>query len=153
MNENITNTVLKQALYYLENLGWSIIPVGRNKKPIIEWKFYQTNKPTREQVIEWWKKYPDSNVAIITGKVSNLIVVDIDPRHGGSLDEFKQIIAPRVKTGGNGWHIYFQYEEGFRNGAGVKKGVDIRAEGGYAIAPPSLHQLGKHYEWEVFPDE
>lgn len=150
-NKNNTNNILEQALYYLEKLEWSVIPVGTDKKPLVEWKLYQTQKATREQIAEWFSK-PNVNIGIITGKISKLVVVDIDPRHNGTDEAFKDLQTVKSATGGGGWHYYFQYEEGIQNSASIKPGIDIRGEGGYVIAPPSLHNSGKSYEWIVSPE-
>lgn len=150
---NTKNYILEQALYYREKLGWSIIPVGKDKKPLVKWEQYQSEKATREQIIEWFTKYYNANIAVVTGKISNLIIIDIDPRHGANNDDFKNIQTVIAKTGGGGWHYYFQYEEGISTRAKVKDGIDIRSDGGYAVLPPSLHDSGKNYEWEVAPNE
>ena len=140
--KNIINNKLDQALYYLEKLGWSVIPVGADKKPLVEWKLYQSQKATREQLTEWFSK-PEVNIGIITGKISNLVVIDIDPRHNGTDEDFREITTVKSATGGGGWHYYFLFEEGVQNSAAVKPGIDIRGEGGYVVAPPSSHSSGK----------
>lgn len=143
----ITNPVLEQALYLLEEKGWSVIPVGRNKKPIIEWKRFQTARAIRDEVISWFEKNPHFGLGVVTGQVSGIVVVDIDPRHGGSDKDFEGIITIKSQTGGGGWHYYFRYEKGIENKAGIREGVDIRGEGGYVVVPPSGHESGKNYEW------
>lgn len=142
----ITNPKLEQALALLE-MGWSIIPIGRNKKPLIDWKKYQTEKPTPEEVQGWFEKYPYINLAAVTGKISNIIVIDIDPRHGGNDEVFKNLETVKVQTGGDGQHIYFRYEEGVENKTAIQPGIDVRGQGGFAIIPPSEHESGKCYEW------
>jgi len=134
-------------------LGWSVIPVGRNKKPLIEWKKYQTERPTSEAVQEWFTKFPQTNIAVVTGKISNLVIIDIDPRHGGNEERFKDIITVKSRTGGGGMHIYFQFEGGIENKAGIQEGIDVRGEGGYAVLPPSDHESGNCYEWILSPDD
>lgn len=147
----ITNHILEQALLLSEKMQWSVIPIGKNKKPLIEWKKYQGERASKEQIIEWFTKHPSANIGIITGNVSNLLVFDVDPRHGGTDEDFKNITTVKAKTGGGGFHFYFQYEDGVQNSAGIKPGLDIRGEGGYIIAPPSIHESGNAYEWEVNP--
>ncbi len=96
----------------------------------------------------------DFNIGVATGFASGVIVIDVDPRNGG-LQEFigltKRVgLLPRTltcETGGGGRHYYFQAPAG-----GVKKkvlapGVELLAEGCYAVAPPSLHPSGKRYRW------
>lgn len=103
-------------------------------------------------------------IAIITGRVSNVIVLDIDPRHGGDKTIADKEISDTwtVKTGGGGTHYYFTYPDignKAKNFTGDKvglPGVDLRADGGMAYAPPSQHPSGNRYEfveglapWEV----
>lgn len=142
-------SILDSALYY-QSIGYSIIPISKDKKPLIEWKKYQTVKAIKDEVNTWFAKYPQANIGIITGKISGLVVVDIDPRHNGKNDSFKDTITVSSKTGGGGWHYYFQYEDDIQNATGIQPGVDIRGEGGYVIAPPSITDSGA-YEWMISP--
>lgn len=149
--DNNTNQKLEQALFLAE-LGLSVIPIGSDKKPLIGWKLYQTQKASEEQLREWFSN-PNTNVGIVTGKISNLVVVDIDPRHNGSDEDFKNIKTVKSTTGGGGWHYYFQYEGGILNSANIKPGIDVRGQGGYVVAPPSSHVSGKNYEWINPPND
>lgn len=150
-NNNTINTKLEQALFYCEELGWSIIPVNRDKTPLIEWKKHQNQKADSNEIRAWFKAFPEVNIAVVTGKISNLVVVDIDPRHGGDKKYFKDIKTIFAKTGGGGWHYYFQYKEGVKNQVQIRAGVDIRGEGGYVVLPPSNHKSGNAYEWILSP--
>jgi len=150
-NEKDNNNVLDAALRY-RIFGFSVIPVGRDKKPLIEWKRYQTERATAEQIREWWKQYPEANVGIVTGAISNIVVVDVE--YSGRIDDLPRTVMS--KTGGSGSHHYYKYP-----GASVKNGVrignpvdkrDIRGDGGYVVAPPSIHASGDSYEWVVPPD-
>lgn len=136
-------THLEWALEYLSE-GFSVIPlVPQNKNPIIEsWEPYMHRLPTEDEVTTWWNQYPDANIGIVTGAVSNLVVVDVDPRNGGD-ESVKGLMLPAtyfVKTGGGGWHYYYRL-----NGANIPKmkgylpGIDILGEKAYAVAPPSIH--------------
>ena len=120
------------------------------KKPCISgWKEYQKRLPTREEVTRWFTINPLANIAIITGAVSNLVVFDLDSEsavqyaeeQGGFPDTVK------VKTG-RGYHLYLKHP-GFdvRNQVKEKLKIDIRADGGYVVAPPSIHGSGHQYEW------
>lgn len=150
--DNTTNQKFEQALFLAKELELSVIPIGADKKPLIEWKLYQTKKASEEQIREWFSN-PEANIGIVTGKISNLVVLDIDPRHGGIEEEFKGIKTVKSATGGGGWHYYFQYEEGIQNAANINPGIDVRGEGGYVIAPPSSHISGKKYEWVIPPSK
>jgi len=146
--DNTTIDMLGQA-FAIAQKGWSVIPVGFDKRPLIDWKKYQIEKPKDEELFEWFaSRFLDkANIGVVTGKISGIAVVDVDPRHDGSNEKFKDLGTLAVKTGGGGWHYYFQYEEGLQNQAGIQPGIDIRAEGGYVVAPLSLHQSGNRYEW------
>jgi putative DNA primase/helicase len=108
----------------------------------------------QEQVRAWWDKWPDANIAIPTGARSGLLVVDSDPRHGGpeGRADLIDLVGPIPETaeaisGGDGRHVYFRY-----GGGPVPKllaqGIDLKGDGGYVVAPPSLHKSGKRYEWD-----
>lgn len=107
------------------------------------------------QIRDWWHRWPRANVAVRTGQVSGLVVVDIDPDHGGDatlaglVDAHGPLPSGRtVRTGSGGQHLYFRHPGGLvRNDTGrrIGPGVDIRGDGGYVIAPPSCHQSGGTY--------
>lgn len=109
----------------------------------------------KEQIKTWWKKWHRANIGIATGKGSNVIVLDVDANKGGndSFQElFKDLGFPETLTAqtGNGYHLFFQTVEGIdvRNSASeVGQGLDIRGNGGFVVASPSLHQNGKRYSW------
>lgn len=134
--------LLSLALIYLAK-GWSVIPVGKNKIPLISWKEYQKRKPTIEEVINWFFIFPDAQIGIVTGSVSNLTVIDIE--EDGDFTLFPEDTY-RVKTGGNGVHVYFEYEKGFKNAVRIFPSVDIRSEGGYVIASGSVSSKGSYTE-------
>ena len=73
---------LDMALKYLD-LDWSIIPIRpKNKGALIPWKKYQQRAPTREEVIGWWRENPQAGIAVVLGKNSGIICVDIDGENG-----------------------------------------------------------------------
>lgn len=106
-----------------------------------------------EQLREWWVRWPDANVGIATGRGSNLLIVDVDPRHGGTVESLGELpVTTRVQTGSGGWHLYFQYPEGVKvttSSGNLPRGIDVRAEGGYVVAPGSIHHSGRRYDWDV----
>jgi hypothetical protein len=136
--------------------GWSVLPLRpRDKRPLIPWTLLQTQRASATDVEQWFKKGPDANIGIVTGEVSNLIVLDVDPKHGGD-DSLRRLerryhplpVTVEAITGGGGRHFYFTHP-GFliRNRAGLAEGVDLRGDGGYIVAPPSIHPSGRAYEW------
>jgi hypothetical protein len=102
----------------------------------------------------WWRKYPKANIGVATGKVSDLIVVDVDTRHGGkeSLARFESEngplpVCPVMRTGG-GVHLHFKYStRSLGNKVGLLPGVDVRSDGGYVVYSGSIHKSGKRYRW------
>ena len=132
--------MLNQVLQYLKR-GASIMPVGKDKIPLINWKEYQTKYPTEEEVKKWWTQFPEANIGVITGKISNLIVVDVEK--GGDMTRFPE--TDTVQTGGGGWHLYYSYTP-FENKTRIFPLTDIRGDGGYVVAPPSIHSSGKIYK-------
>lgn len=147
-------STLAYALHYLE-LGWSVIPVAcETKKPLIAWKEYQARRATVDEVVAWWRQWPAANIGVVTGAVSGLIVLDIDGEAGeASLARCGPLpLTPMVRTG-KGRHIYFAHPGAvIRNFARKLPGLDLRGDGGYVVAPPSLHASGARYTWEVAPD-
>jgi putative DNA primase/helicase len=105
------------------------------------------------QIEAWWRKWPDANIGIATGSVSGFMVIDIDGPNG--LATLQALIAhhgalPRtaiVKTA-RGWHLYFKLPASDRTvPCSAIDGLDVRADGGYVVAPPSRHASGHIYRW------
>ncbi|MBI2550896.1 bifunctional DNA primase/polymerase [Candidatus Uhrbacteria bacterium] len=142
------NDILASALRYGE-LGLSVIPVGRDKKPLIAWTRYQTERATPEQIKAWWSQFPDANVGIVTGAVSGIVVIDVEA--GGSVEGLP--FTAYCRTGGGGWHYYCKHPgKPVKNGVKVRPLTDIRGDGGFVVAPPSIHASGKPYAWDgMFP--
>jgi hypothetical protein len=136
--------------------GWSVIPIEpRGKRPVVPWLEFQQRVATAEEIDDWFRRWPDANVGIVTGRVSGLVVVDIDPPHGGrqSIERVQEEhgTLPRTveaQTGGGGRHLYFAHP-GVRlaNRVGILPGIDLRGDGGCVVAPPSLHPSGRRYAW------
>ena len=167
-----TNALLDAALTYAAK-GWHVFPChtptahgcscrrdcGRDCGKHPRTRRGLNDATTDEgQIRRWWTMWPSANVAIRTGQVSGLVVLDRDDYKGGadSLEELEGTYSPLPETvlsltGGGGQHYGFAAP-----GTPVKTtvesfapGLDIKGEGGYVIAPPSLHMSGKQYVWEV----
>jgi hypothetical protein len=145
----------KAATRYLAR-GWSVLPLRpREKRPLIPWAHLQNERPSEEEIAEWFRRWPDANIGIVTGAISNLIVIDVDPKHGGdaALERLERRYGPlpatvEAATGGGGRHFYFAHPGGLaRNRVGMAQGIDLRGDGGYIVAPPSTHPSGRLYEW------
>lgn len=144
-------TLANAALHYLER-GWIPIPCkARGKEPLIKWAEFRDKAPSPAQVTEWWRRWPDANIALVCGRVSGLVVVDVDTDRGGS-PEGQPYTGIRAKTGGGGYHLFYEFpgdKEHVQNQVG-KDGLDVRADGGYVIVAPSVHPNGKRYEWQTY---
>lgn len=110
------------------------------------------------KIAEWWTKTPAANIGIATGARSGIVVLDVDAGHGGeeTLTALLKEHGPLPKTviahtGGGGRHFLFAYPGiEISNSAGrLGKGLDIRADGGYIAAPPSIHPNGTTYKWDA----
>jgi hypothetical protein len=143
------------ALRYLAR-AWSILPLrAHDKRPLIIWEPLQSARPSAEEVVGWFNHWANANIGIVTGEISNLIVIDIDPEHGGdaSLDrlelQFGRLPSTiEAITGGEGRHLYFAHPGGLiGNRTGLAQGIDLRGDGGYIAAPPSIHPSGRPYAW------
>jgi hypothetical protein len=108
-----------------------------------------------DQVRRWWRRWPDANVGVVTGAVSGLVVLDVDPRHGG--DESLAVLEgihgtlPRTVeslTGGGGQHLYFRHPGTVVPSRSIAPGLDIKGDGGLVVSPPSQHISGRVYRWE-----
>ena len=120
------------------------------KRPWVSWTEYQKRLPTEEEVRSWFTANPDANIGILTGRVSNLVVFDLDSDEAEKYaeDEGGFPDTPKVKTG-KGYHIYMKHP-GFevKNDVNKNLAIDIRGDGGYVVAPPSVHGSGRRYAWE-----
>lgn len=157
------------ALRYAER-GWAVLPLhspaggscscGRSdcggKHPRTA---HGLNEASTDPVViaGWWRRWPKANIGIRTGSASGLVVLDVDPAHGGArtLSELGRggnhlKTTARVLTGGGGWHAYYAHPGGdVPNDAGRRlgAGLDVRGDGGYVVAPPSRHPSGIPYRW------
>jgi hypothetical protein len=135
----------------------------RDKRPLIRWEDLQHARPSEDDIADWFRRWPDANIGIVTGEISNLIVLDVDPKHGGDamLERLEYRFKPlsttvKAVTGGGGRHLYFAHPGGLTpNRAGLAQGIDLRGDGGYVVAPPSVHPSGRPYAWTSgrAPDE
>ena len=135
--------------------NFKLIPIkAREKKPAIkDWQTEATNEIAK--IKKWLSQFPDMNVGIVTGKASNIFIVDIDQKNGGleTLEQLKKegfsFDTLCVKTGGGGYHFYYKCpgNKEIKNKTGILKGIDIRGQGGFIVAPPSIHKSGNKYEF------
>ena len=169
------NVLLETARYYV-SVGFHVLPLhnavagggcscGRTncQSP---GKHPRTKRGVKDastdpkQIEAWWRNGSAANIGVATGLVSGLLVIDLDSPQG--LAAFRRIHAahggeplPRapIVVTGRGWHIYFPIPPGSERiscstGKGSEQGVDVRADGGYVVAPPSIHPSGHVYRWD-----
>ena len=166
-----TQTPRARAALDAVDRGWSVIPMhtataGRcscgdptcpapGKHTHVSWKRRMRDAAGTEQVRQWWRRWPEANVGVVTGAVSGLVVLDIDPRHGGgdSLAVLEKIHGPvphtvESLTGGGGQHLYFRHPGTIVPCRSIAPGLDVKGDGGLVVCPPSAHVSGRVYGWE-----
>lgn len=122
----------------LSSLGLNMIPV-KEKKPLIDWQKYQA-EVTPHLVPGWMQKFPGCEWGIVTGPISDILVLDIDGEEGRKSLEALKVEMPKtwVTKTRRGWHYYFKWDVGMTGipttKAGVWSGVDVRGQGGYVVA-------------------
>ncbi|OGI03150.1 MAG: hypothetical protein A2Y25_08315 [Candidatus Melainabacteria bacterium GWF2_37_15] len=162
--------MFNQLLDYI-NLGYAVFPVysamdgkctccnpdckskGKHSK-IGEGPFAATKNIKKiENMHQLWV---NSNIGIATGKISGIVVLDIDPRDDGDkvLKRFEAQYDKLPETvttlsGGGGLHYYFKYPDfDIPSRNALRLGFDFKSDGDWIVAPPSMHISGKTYEWE-----
>lgn len=151
--------MLECALRYLK-AGYSVVPCLNNKKSpsLPSWEEFQKRLPTEEEVIRWWTDKPNANIGIITGRISNLFVIDIDSEKGREEflnivgDEYKKVKTPTSRTPRGGSHRFHTNPTNsyFYNHVNIPMGIDVRSNGGLVLVPPSYLDDGVikgGYEW------
>jgi Bifunctional DNA primase/polymerase, N-terminal len=161
IEETAAGDLLAAALNYAAR-GWRVLPLhdvtpgvcscrdgtacktpGKHPR-LKEWQRVASTDPGL--IAGWWAGWPTANVGIATGRRSNLIVLDVDPRHGGD-KQLQALIAEHeplpdtviVQTGGGGWHYYFACPpgDGAVDSGDIAEGLEIKAAGTFVVAPPS----------------
>ena len=131
--------------------GWSVIPLRGKRPSIASWSQYQHHHPTTSDLRRWFS-ITDTNLGIITGRLSGLVVVDCDTWQDAQFWEQQFPPTPlRSSTGGGGVHYYYRYPKVYevRNRVGLwARRIDLRGDGGYVVAPPSTHPNGNTYSWQ-----
>lgn len=169
-SEKIKSKIWLRALSLHKELGFSIAPVNpTDKHPWIEWKKYQTEKASEEQISRWAtektdKTHPTDNYCIITGKISGIIVIECDDQEAKDyvrehcpLTKMVQASASNKRS----HHYVYKYKlpEGWDRVPGTQKhtingkkyNMDIRADGGLIVGPCSFRpDTNKTYD-EVYP--
>jgi hypothetical protein len=158
---------LTAVLDYVQNGGWAAFPCKPRGKTPLTGNGCKDATTDLGQIQRWAEQHPGCNWAIATGSASggNLLVVDVDGIWDTPGDAWTEILnsaggmpdTPTVLSGsGHSMHWYFSLPDDVRvgNSAGkLARGLDVRCEGGYVIAPPSEHPSGCRYEWVRHPSD
>ena len=153
------NKMLKCALYYAKS-GLAVFPLKpKSKMPIYPggFKIATTDPGT---ITEWWTKHPSANIGIATGaKSGGIFVIDLDKDSDKGIDGYETMMdwerdngelpdTANTITGRGGYHLLYKTNKTVKSRAGLYDGIDIRGDGGYIVAPPSIHNNGNEYQWE-----
>ena len=143
--------------------GMAVIPLKKDKTPLTDHGLKDASKD--DNVIKsWWSKWPDANIGIVTGQVSGgICVIDQDEKNGEhGIDTFSKWVDDNglyindtweSKTASGGRHTFFRSSIPVSNRIGWLDGVDVRGDGGYVVAPPSILSDGSEYTWLSSPYE
>jgi len=144
---------LAEAALWYASRGIPVFPLlPRSKNPRKGSNGFKDATCDLEQVRAWWRENPHYNIGIPAGEKSGVLVLDIDPRHGGDsvVEQWTAKFGPwpptaEVVTGSGGRHVYFKYEPGIRS-CTIADGVEIKSDGTYVVASPSIHpDTGRKY--------
>lgn len=147
--------LLEAALAYAR-AGFPVFPVKLDKTPLTAHGFKDASRD-EVTIRDWWLRKPGASIGMPTGTATGVVVLDEDPRHGGT-ESLAQLLAehgalpvgPVTKTGGGGRHFWFSHPGGaVPSSVGFQPGLDLRADGGYVVVPPSPHASGNEYVWLV----
>lgn len=154
-------TALGKAAFGLTAAGVAVFPLRpRSKRPLTEHGFKDATT-NEAQILSWWAAQPDANIGIATGTASGgLIVIDVDVDAGKDKDgrvalrtwqEEHSPLPPTLTatTGRGGLHLYYRSRAIRKNTSNAQASIDIRADGGYVVAPPSIHENGNDYVWNT----
>ena len=138
--------------------GFIPLPLGDNKIPLVKWSSYQEAPPSAHELRTWFG--PGSRaqgIILVQGRTAGTFVLDVDQKPGQMGADILHDLqmqhgdlphTPTARTGGGGLHYYFKHPGGpVKTCAGLWPNIDVRGDGGYVVAPPSLHPSGRRYTW------
>jgi hypothetical protein len=153
-------------------LGFKVFPIVPGRKiPLIK-AWQRAGSDDLETITTWANEWPDANIGIATGAASGVVVIDVDVKEGKNGPATLEALAkqgktlppsPITQTPTGGRHRFFRAVPGIRNaveigkdGRGLGRGIDVRGEGGFIVAPPSrLVHCSEHsagaYRWQIPP--
>lgn len=166
MNKN-----LKSALIYAGHFNFAVLPVHTMTSTGCSCNNPSCNSPAKHprnsngvsgatkdinQINEWWTKWPDANIGIACGEISQITVIDVDVKQQiDGLTTIKNLeklydsipVTPMQNSGGNGQHYFFKYEPSIKTSVRNLPGIDIRNDKSFIIAAPSVHASMRIYRW------
>jgi hypothetical protein len=147
----VTDSVLREAALNFASRGWPVLPVAKTKVPLTR-HGYKDGTRDATVIRDYWEKWPDANVGIVTGAPSGIVVIDIDGPDGeDSLKALEGIYGPLPPTlearTGRGRHLYYKTNMMRCPTGRLGLGIDFKGDGGFVVAPPSIHDSGQSYAW------
>ena len=146
-------TMNDQALEYVDS-GWSILPVKpEEKRPYMtNWLQYTKTRASKDMVSNWFQRLSGAGVGAVTGRISNMVVLDVESYCPTPLEELLKRYPTQMvsRTGSGGYHLFYQYPTNVSkvsNRVRIFEGADLRADGGFIVLPPTIHPNGSRYEW------
>ena len=166
MEQQEHKTTQDWALYYA-SLGLAVVPItaGTKHPPMKAWQKEATQDP--EKIRQWWSRWPDSGVGVVTGEKSGgLAVIDLDehPEDGRRGVELLQTWEREngrlpetwtATTGSGGRHLFFKLQGSMKRQQHLYDyQVDFQTDGALVILPPTIHaKTGRPYKWDIAPDQ
>ena len=144
-------SILDYALDYLSQAIPPIPSDPKTKIPLVKWTEFQFRLPTKEEVVSMFKQHPKCMISLVTGKISNIIVIDADSEEAVKMieDNIPDSIETTIDISPRGGKHYWWLLNGkqWQTKSAVLKNIDIRANGGVIVAPPSRNDAGGQYRW------
>jgi len=150
---DVNAPIYEWACFYRFKLGLAVIPLkARSKRPALRaWRCYENRPPTEEELKRWFYGRDDLNIAIICGHVSgNLVVIDFD-----DMSVYPRFFDPEkvekgtlvVETGSGKRHVYLRSDRPVRSFKIPELSIEVRSDGNYVVARPSIHPCGGRYRF------
>ena len=134
--------------------GWSVLPVKpEEKRPYMtNWLQYTKTRATKQTVNNWFSNLSGAGIGVVTGKVSNMVVLDVESDCPYPIEDLLKRYPTQMysRTGSGGYHLFYQYPTNVSrvaNRVGIFERVDLRADGGFIVLPPTVHPSGNRYTW------
>lgn len=153
----MSNINLEWALYY-QKKGLSVFPV-QAKRPLVKWGDFQNRVPTEAEVRGWWRIFPNADIGLVTGPITQRLVLDVDGPIGAASVESLSLPATQTVRTRRGVQYHYRWAPEYigktttyANILGTKEkpsGVDLRGDGGYVKMPPSLCSDNTRYEFHA----